>query len=77
MKSYTKYTTKMQIIFTGYEKQIDLNKWTWDFGNGDSPTEQSPIYRFKNKEVRTVITLTVEGPEGSSKRIRYREVMIR
>lgn len=54
-----------------------VDTWTWDFGNGDSSTEQNPIYRFKNKGVRTVITLKVEGPEGSSKRTRYWEVMIR
>ena len=54
-----------------------VNKWTWDFGNGDSSTEQNPIHRFKNKGVRTVITLKVEGPEGTSKRTRYWEVMIR
>ncbi|HEV7349464.1 PKD domain-containing protein [Telluribacter sp.] len=54
-----------------------VDKWTWDFGNGDSSTEQNPIYRFKNKGVRTVITLKVEGPQGSSKRTRYWEVMIR
>ena len=54
-----------------------INKWTWDFGNGESSTEQNPIHLFKKKNVRTVITLTVEGPEGSSKRTRYWEVMIR
>lgn len=54
-----------------------INKWTWDFGNDDSSTEQNPVYRFKEKGVRKVITLEVEGPEGSSKRTRYWEVMIR
>ncbi|SDL60286.1 PKD domain-containing protein [Kriegella aquimaris] len=54
-----------------------IDKWTWDFGNDDSSTEQNPIYRFKEKGVRKVITLEVEGPEGSSKRTRYWEVMIR
>ena len=54
-----------------------IDRWSWDFGNGESSTEQNPIHRFKEKGVRTVITLTVEGPEGSSKRTRYWEVMIR
>jgi len=54
-----------------------INKWAWDFGNGDSSTEQDPIYRFKEKNVRTVITLEVKGPDGNSKRTRYWEVMIR
>jgi hypothetical protein len=54
-----------------------ISKWTWDFGNGDSSTEQNPVFQFKKKSVRKVITLTVEGPAGSSKRTRYWEVMIR
>lgn len=51
-------------------------KWHWDFGNGDVSTEQNPIYKFEKKGVRKVITLTVAGPEGKSKRTRYWEVMI-
>lgn len=54
-----------------------IDQWTWDFGNGDSSSEQDPIYRFEEKNVRTVITLEVKGPDGSSKRTRYWEVMIR
>ena len=54
-----------------------IKKWKWDFGNGETSTEQNPIHAFKQKGVRTVITLEVEGPEGSSKRTRYWEVMIR
>ena len=54
-----------------------IHRWKWDFGNGDTSTEQNPIYSFKKKGVRNVITLEVEGPEGSSKRTRYWEVMIR
>ncbi len=53
-----------------------IDKWTWDFGHGNSSTEQNPIYRFKEKGVRKVITLEVKGPAGSSKRTRYWEMMI-
>ncbi len=55
----------------------NITKWHWDFGNGDESTEQNPIYRFPEKGMHKVITLTVTGPEGSSKRTRYWEVMIR
>ena len=54
-----------------------IEKWKWDFGNGETSTEQNPIHSFKQKGVRNVITLEVEGPKGSSKRTRYWEVMIR
>ena len=54
-----------------------IKKWKWDFGHGEISTEQNPIHSFKQNGVRKVITLEVEGPEGSSKRTRYWEVMIR
>ena len=56
----------------------NIQKWYWEFGPGEQPsTAQNPIYQFKEKGVRKVITLTVEGPEGISKRTRYWEVMIK
>jgi len=54
-----------------------INKWTWDFGDGNTSNEQHPIYQFTEKGVHKVITLTVEGPDGTSKRTRYWEVMLR
>ncbi|MCK0146506.1 PKD domain containing protein [Arenibacter sp. F26102] len=68
---------EMGIVAFKDESIGEIEKWKWDFGNGDSSTEQNPIYRFKEKNVRTVITLEVEGANGSSKRTRYWEVMIR
>ena len=55
----------------------EIEKWTWDFGDGNQSHAQHPIHQFKEKGVHKVITLTVEGPAGSSKRTRYWEVMIR
>ncbi|MCB0666382.1 MAG: PKD domain-containing protein [Saprospiraceae bacterium] len=54
-----------------------ITKWTWDFGDGSISHEQNPLHRFAEKGVHKVITLTVEGPGGISKRTRYWEVMIR
>lgn len=59
------------------ESQGNVSSWKWDFGDGNTSTEQSPLHRFTEKGVHKVITLTVEGPGGSSKRSRYWEVMIR
>ncbi len=53
-----------------------IEKWTWDFGDGESSNEQNPIHKFEKKGVRKVITMEVEGKQGSSKRTRYWEVMI-
>lgn len=54
-----------------------IDKWFWDFGEGTTSNEQHPIYQFKERGVRKVITLRVEGPGGISKRTRYWEVMIK
>ena len=54
-----------------------IRKWTWDFGEGTISNEQHPVYQFKERGVHKVITLEVEGVDGSSKRTRYWEVMIK
>jgi PKD repeat protein len=55
----------------------EISKWEWDFGDGNFSNDQHPIYQFEEKGVHKVVTLTVEGPDGKSKRTRYWEVMIR
>ena len=54
-----------------------VEKWTWDFGEGEISHEQHPIYQFRERGVHKVITLTVEGPAGKSRRTRYWEVMVK
>jgi len=51
-----------------------VSSWHWDFGDGASSTEQNPIHVF-DPGVRKVITLEVKGPNGTSKRTRYWDVM--
>ncbi|MCB0688748.1 MAG: PKD domain-containing protein [Saprospiraceae bacterium] len=53
-----------------------IDKWLWDFGDGTFSNEQNPVHYFLEKGVHKVITLSVEGPKGISKRTRYWEVMI-
>lgn len=59
------------------QSEGDIEKWHWDFGNGDTSDQQNPVYTFPEKGVHKVITLTVEGPAGSAKRTRYWEVMLK
>lgn len=54
----------------------EVNRWHWEFGDGHSSEEQHPTHQFAQKGVHKVITLTVSGPDGRSKRTRYWEVMI-
>jgi len=55
----------------------EIDSWYWDFGDGTSSKEQHPIHTFKESNMRTVITLTVKGAKGESKRTRYWEVLLK
>ena len=41
-----------------------LTFWLWDFGDGETSTEQNPIHTYDKRGTYTV-TLTVTGPAGS------------
>ncbi len=42
-----------------------ITKWTWNFNDGAVSHEQHPVHRFDSPGGKPV-TLTVEGPEGTS-----------
>lgn len=54
----------------------EVEKWTWDFGDGQQSQEASPVHRYGQAGVYYVVTLTVENATGSSRRTRYWEVMV-
>lgn len=43
----------------------EITSWTWDFGNGEISHEQHPVHTFDSPG-RKPVTLTVEGPAGTS-----------
>lgn len=42
-----------------------IEKWTWDFGDGTTSKEQSPVHQYKTTDHWTVV-LTVENKDGKS-----------
>lgn len=54
----------------------EITNWWWDFGDGQTSSEQHPLHTFQQKGVHKVISLTVSGPAGKSIRTRYWEVML-
>lgn len=55
----------------------EIASWKWDFGDGRTSTEQHPIHTFDGADMRTVITLEVNGPHGVSRRTRYWDVLVK
>lgn len=45
----------------------ELTSWHWDFGDGQTSVERHPIHRYE-KGGEFTVTLSVEGPKGTSKR---------
>lgn len=44
----------------------EITSWNWDFGDGQTSSEQHPTHRYDNAG-EFIVTLTVKGPEGTAK----------
>ena len=55
----------------------DITSWKWDFGDGQSSTEQNPVHSYEKPGTTYTVTLYVEGPEGVSRMSKVWNVMIR
>ena len=52
-----------------------VGTWLWDFGNGATSTDPTPVYTYTQPGTYTV-TLTVDGPAGQSVRTRTDQVYV-
>lgn len=50
-----------------------VTEWKWDFGDGQSSTEQNPLHQYKESR-DYVVVLSVEGPAGTSRRSKVWDV---
>ena len=53
-----------------------ITSWKWDFGDGETSTEQNPIHQYK-KPNNPVVVLDVEGPAGKSRRSKVWDVSLK
>jgi len=53
-----------------------ITSWKWDFGDGETSTEQNPIHQFK-RTGNFVTVLDVEGPDGKSRRSKVWDVQLK
>lgn len=63
------------VAFTD-ESYGNITSWKWDFGDGNSSTEQHPVHRY-GQPGKYVVVLWVEGPEGKSRMAKVWEVAVK
>jgi hypothetical protein len=54
----------------------EIKTWQWDFGDGETSTEQNPIHAYK-KPGNFVVVLNIEGPAGKSRRAKVWAVTVK
>ena len=54
-----------------------ITRWHWDFGDGTTSSEQHPVHTYSRSSARYVVTLQVEGPDGSARHSKVWEVCVR
>lgn len=53
-----------------------INSWHWDFGDGETSTDQNPIHAYKNPD-HYVVVLDIAGPAGKSRRAKVWDVVVK
>jgi len=53
-----------------------VTSWRWDFGDGETSTEQNPIHQYRTAG-NLVVVLDVEGPAGKSRRSKVWDVQLK
>ena len=53
-----------------------LTSWKWDFGDGETSTEQHPLHTYKKSD-KFIVVLHVTGPDGTSRRAKIWDVALR
>jgi len=53
-----------------------ITSWKWDFGDGETSTEQNPVHAYKQAD-HYVVVLWVEGLAGKSRRAKVWDVAVK
>ena len=74
--SYTVVDMDRRMVAFNDESHGEITSWRWDFGDNTISEEQHPIHQYK-KPGAFVVTLNVQGPEGTARRVKVYEVMVK
>jgi hypothetical protein len=76
MWSFQVVDVKRRMVAFHDESEGTVTNWKWDFGDGTTSTEQSPIHTYTTGGQKVVV-LYVEGPGGKSRFSRVWDVTLR
>ena len=65
---------RRQVAFL--DESRGASSWKWDFGDGQTSTDQHPIHGYQ-KPGEYVVTLSIEGPAGKSHLTKVWDVVLR
>jgi PKD repeat protein len=54
----------------------EINSWHWDFGDGETSSEQNPVHAYQ-KPGNYVVVLDVAGPAGKARRAKVWDVTVK
>ncbi len=74
--SWTVVDMERRLVAFKDESVGTVTAWKWDFGDGQSSTEQHPQHTYA-KPGNYVVILDVTGPEGTSRRSKVWDVQLR
>jgi hypothetical protein len=66
---------RRQVTFTD-QSRGSIKRWHWDFGDGTTSKEQSPVHRYKEAG-KYIVVLNVEGPDGKSRMAKVWDVAVK
>ncbi len=67
---------KRRLVAFQDESTGKITSWKWDFGDGETSTEQHPQHSYKEPG-KYVVVLWVEGPEGKSRCAKVWDVAVK
>lgn len=68
--------TAKRLVYFSDQSTGDITSRKWDFGDGNSSVEPSPVHRYL-KGGQYIVTLWVEGPRGKSRFTRVWDVTLK
>ncbi len=74
--SFTVVDMDQRLVSFRDQSSGKITSWKWDFGDGETSTEQHPHHIYKQPG-KYVVTLYVDGPDGKARRCKVWDVAVK